>query len=791
MLSPLRALSVTEDARSAALYFINFHFIGEQTSYLHAGASPSPLLHFWSLAVEEQFYLVWPALLALLWWSARSRVHRRASTVVTGVVAVATLSFALSLHLSTSDPAEAYFSPFTRAWEFGLGALVALAAAQRTRAAASLPKLVRLVVGAGGLAAIVVGGVMFSDATEFPGTAALLPVLGTAAVIWSGKTLRTDAGARWTPVPARLLAARPLQAIGALSYPLYLWHWALLIVVEGHYGGLSLPLRLAVVFGSAVPAYVTMRLVERPIRLSPVLRHSAMGGFSAGVVATCLSLVVAVTVNSGITQSVGGGGAIATPALVTADLAGNPFATANASASPVDVTPLPPNCQLTVLTTAPCVVVRGTAGTLVLFGDDAAPQWLPAAEVVARDHGWALDLRAARGCRAVVSQQCTSWQARSIATIANGARPDVVLMASSETGSAQAAELRQMRVDGLRTSLLQTPTSPPVAGAATLDVSDTLCPDTMTACPTRLAGVTLYGPGHQLSQDASALLGATLEAKLEALGLAPLHLGPTGALATSGPTTPSPAAASKDWPQETGTCLIGSQATSSRPCLFGDLSSSKTVVLFGDSHAWEWAPAMSTIASQHGWRLEVYTKEGCPAPVLFPYEPGTHHGYPQCTAWRAGTLRAIASGPRPLMVMVGSLDTYYASGTTALASAWQSTLGALAVTGAPIVFLRDTPTPPQDMPTCMSGALRDWAKCDFAQHGTSALDPEARSLSSGNTYRVTVIDIDALLCPEQRCSAAVDGIEMYLDDSHITATAASAMAPLLTAELQNVGLLKG
>ena len=221
-LSPLAQQDLAHDALAAATFVVNIVFAHRQSDYLTAQAAPSPLLNYWSLALEEQFYLIWPVLIVLV---AAGRRHVRA--MIGGLVAVIwPISLVACIYLTVHSQPWAFFSLPTRAWELLTGAALALGAARVAR----LPGALRAVVGWAGLAGVVIAGVMFSDTTEFPGVAAMLPVLATAAIVAAGTTLLTG--------PASILRWSPLQWVGRRSYAIYLWHWPALVLVDAKWGPL-------------------------------------------------------------------------------------------------------------------------------------------------------------------------------------------------------------------------------------------------------------------------------------------------------------------------------------------------------------------------------------------------------------------------------------------------------------------------------------------------------------------------------------------------------------------------
>jgi peptidoglycan/LPS O-acetylase OafA/YrhL len=292
LLPPLQARGVLGDAIANALYVGNYRFAVAGTDYLSADAPPSPLQHYWSLGVEEQFYLVWPALMiAVAWLVAKSgwAAARSARPYLAVLTAVAGASFALSLAWTHASPSWAFFSLPTRAWELAVGGLVALTVGiWRT-----LPRASATAAGWGGLVLIVVTCTQVGKTTAFPGTAALLPVLGTALVLGAGCA---------TPAAGvgRLLSAPVLRGLGRVSYSWYLWHWPVLVLAPAVAGApLGVAGRLALVVISLGLAMLTLQLIENPARFAVRLRASATRSLVVGGVVTatavCAALVLLIT----------------------------------------------------------------------------------------------------------------------------------------------------------------------------------------------------------------------------------------------------------------------------------------------------------------------------------------------------------------------------------------------------------------------------------------------------------------------------------------------------------------
>ncbi len=269
------------DARWTAAFLANFHFAAAGSNYLSANMPPSPLLNFWSLAVEEQFYIVYPTVFLVV-ASLRTRWSlARRLTVALGAIIV--VSFVLSVVQTASNPTAAYYSPLTRAWELALGALVAVATPRLLR----LPATLGAAMTWAGLLAIGVGAVAFDTQSAYPGSLVALPVVGSALVIAGGAP-----APRWGA--ESFLRHAPFQWFGKLSYSLYLWHWPLLVLAADSAGQASLPFRknlvwLAVALAASV---VTFRLIENPIRhwRSTAFRRSAP--IVLGLALIALTLIV-------------------------------------------------------------------------------------------------------------------------------------------------------------------------------------------------------------------------------------------------------------------------------------------------------------------------------------------------------------------------------------------------------------------------------------------------------------------------------------------------------------------
>jgi peptidoglycan/LPS O-acetylase OafA/YrhL len=385
--------SLVKDAFYSSFYGINYHFAAEGVQYQAADVPPSALQHFWSLAVEEQFYVVWPLLIGVCALAGRRRFGKPLMiTVITGLSA---WTLYLSITMSATQTSLAYFSLQTRAWELGAGALVALTAVHW----AQLPAWAARVLGWAGLSAVLATCVLYSEATIYPGWAATVPVAGTALLIASG-VLRNAKS------PETALLERPvMQYCGKVSYAWYLWHWPMLILLPAWIGReLSTWEQVEIVCLAFWFAVLTYFLENAAARSSWGVRRWAGAGLMLSTLIAVCALVASVTMPS----LAGTGRAQRTLALTQADLT----VVANSVRASLDITAVPANlqpslvdgpddyppaagkhCHATLLMTTSKQCTYGSqnapaARTAVLVGDSHADQWLHALALDAAAKDW-------------------------------------------------------------------------------------------------------------------------------------------------------------------------------------------------------------------------------------------------------------------------------------------------------------------------------------------------------------------------------------------------------------------
>lgn len=435
---------------AATGYVVNWLFASREVDYLAEDNEPSLVQHYWSLSVEEQFYVLWPLLIIGTLWLAR-RFRLRLVPVLTVVLGALVLASALwSVVHTASSPGEAYFATTTRVWQLGVGGLLVLLTPVLER--------LRRPVAAGmawlGLVLVAVTVVVVTTRTPWPGSAAALPTLGTAAVIAAGIT--------WPgSPPARLLGVAPMRFLGGLSYGLYLWHWPALRLLAETHPDARLHTRLAVAALSVLLAWLTLRLVEDPIRFHPALTGPPWPALRLGALAMAVSaslalalVVTAPRLDTTLDEHSTGPVVLVDPASRTEDelrLVDPEGATAWVDTLTPD--PAVAEEDISVAYRSGCQVpVEGTgrngddecwfgdpAGpvSVAIVGDSKMEQWSSALDTIGRAEGWRVKVWTKSACGFVTSGRdpdCHAYNEELSQLLGDGEHTPDIVMTSLGTG---------------------------------------------------------------------------------------------------------------------------------------------------------------------------------------------------------------------------------------------------------------------------------------------------------------------------------------------------------------------
>jgi peptidoglycan/LPS O-acetylase OafA/YrhL len=424
--APIDQMPVASDARSVALHYSNMLFA--QTGVNYNASGQNPFLHTWSLAVEEQFYFIWPLLFVALGRAYGKDVTTK--QMIRWMTVVGSLSFILSLFLTRVAQPWAFFSMPTRIWEFargGVAALVLGAVTERDE------KFGGWIQGAG-LAAILIPSVFYHEALSYPGIAAIVPVVGTVMLLAGGHKSPNS-------IVSRALSAEPLRWLGRMSYSWYLWHWPLVILGGVFDHNIGVPGRIAWSVAALGLAVLTHRFIEEPFRRSEALRDEPQ-------LANMFAL--------------GASAAAALIALGGMSLAKNHESSrvqrwiASARTDGMDH-----DCwgSHTENPRGPCEFgdTRSTH-TVVLWGDSHAEHWLPAMDRIGRERGWKVIAMIKPGCPVAdvelmhwglkrTYDECTASRRANLERIV-AMHPDAVIVSSFDHYMERDGSKSKFDVDG-------------------------------------------------------------------------------------------------------------------------------------------------------------------------------------------------------------------------------------------------------------------------------------------------------------------------------------------------------
>ncbi|MGB5946668.1 acyltransferase family protein [Paenisporosarcina sp.] len=414
---------------SSAFYFQNWQLANTAVDYLAKDNVASPFQHFWALSIQGQFYVTWPLLIMLAYFSARKifKLPVR-KTLLTVLSIVFTISLGYSIYITSANQPWAYFDTFARVWEFSLGGILALMIPYLR-----FKKSFSFVIGWFGLAVICFTGILLPVSNVFPGYAALLPTSGVMLVILSAEN-----GSRFGV--EKLLGSKPFLYLGNISYGFYLWHWPILIFYYTYFGTDTVTYQggLAILLVAFALSIISVKMLEAPVRKINVKKSKVRLG---GILATFMLPVIFVGISWGVYVDQSASESIKVNAGIESiegdnveDYPGARTISDNVKAAPnLEPIPSPINAKMDVplfYDERDCFSSRTEKGvdkcsygeldnpeyTIALVGGSHSGHWLPALEIVAEMQNLKIDLYNKDACRfssddsnGALSKSCMEW----------------------------------------------------------------------------------------------------------------------------------------------------------------------------------------------------------------------------------------------------------------------------------------------------------------------------------------------------------------------------------------------
>ena len=440
LLPETRWFDTAKEIIASTFYFENFHLHNKAIDYLSADKPPSPVQHFWSLSVEEQFYILWPILMVLIVAiAAKAKMSIRAiATVSLALIFVLSLYFSISI--TKSNPPAAYFVTHTRLWEIALGGILA-----GLSPFIKLQGAVRTTLTGLGLLMIIFAGVTYSEATPFPGAAALIPTLGAGLLLLAGSNSNSPT------MIQKALGIKPMKFFGDISYSLYLWHWPLIIFATAKLGeNMSFSARALILVLSILIAWASKVWIEDPVRFSKKFASNKnVIGLGLGLMALSFgsglalkALAEPITASSPVIYETDadypGAAVLSSGDSFTAN-PDKPFLPLIKHARGDNPTVYADKCHVSRPDTAPIPCIYSPQMTetgkqkmvktdsvpethssrvIMLVGDSHAAHWLPALKTIAAQEGWVIISHTKSSCAFIDRQliiakkpypECKAW----------------------------------------------------------------------------------------------------------------------------------------------------------------------------------------------------------------------------------------------------------------------------------------------------------------------------------------------------------------------------------------------
>lgn len=427
LFSPMEQLRAGKAAAVSSAYLSNFWFLKQTWDYFSPMAAMNPFLHTWSLGVEEQFYLVWPAMVMLAWKLTKS--HRGVAMALLGATLV---SLALSIWLTGAKQSWAFYSSPTRAWEFGVGGLFALLPA--TAITSRLGKLAPLISWLC-VATLVTTFALLREAVPFPGVVAIIPVVATGLLLHLGSTASRFG-------PAGMLSLPPVLWLGQRSYAIYLWHWPVIVFARVLFFDISWTIVIGALLLTIALAALSYAVLENPVRRSKWLADRATRALTLAAGLTVAGVVI--------------GGCTATFAHRASQTPAQRAISKGITERPIASGSKPAGCVVRFTQSKPVACTFGDTKSdhvMVLWGDSHADQWSSALNVIAQRRGMRLVTLLKSACQVSdvpkfnkhlrrISPECAEWRRQSVRMI-HDLKPDIVIFSQFSNGNVDRPDIDQ------------------------------------------------------------------------------------------------------------------------------------------------------------------------------------------------------------------------------------------------------------------------------------------------------------------------------------------------------------
>lgn len=840
--------ATAHEVAAAALYVENWWLVGQAVDYLALDGAASPVQHFWSLSVEEQFYFFWPLLLAAAWCVGRLRGGRATTISVLALVLAASLAY--SIVAAMSGEAAGYFSTLTRVWQLAAGGMLAFLPVPRSPVA--------LACLLAGLVAVLLSGVLLTGALPYPGYLALAPTVGAALMLHGGSAYGAIVATRW-------LGSRPAGFVGDVSYSLYLWHWPLIVFYKAWSGAEPGWLDgLALIAAALVLAALSKRYVEDPFRRAHrggVPWRAIAGGVLCSLLVVTAALWMAFSV-AGDQESAGD--VAASPRYPGAMVMLQPEPLVDPVAN--GFLPKLPHVEGDVASAYQESCIQNINGTQVttcrygnpdarvriaVVGDSHAVHWLPAFELLARDYDVYVEGLTKTSCITsglpVYHQkltrpytQCNAWT-RNVIDYLNQGRFDLVVISQSPKHRIAGRETRspQSQADDIAKGMAQawsrlrkeipvsiirpTPWQPTlvrdcvashdppyaacvgeqervlsrnalssfarISGHRLLDFTDMFCRD--GRCPPIIGNVFVYRDSHHITASYMRTLAPVLAQRLEL----PLDRRAPGggdvstALVRSVPA-PEQAADDRDDAYRHG-CVQSLRRDTLKVCRYGaKLEETRLrIAVVGDATGANLLPALKEGAVEHGWRVETYLKESCLWSDRPVWNRKLRGAYTGCVGWSGRVARELLRS-RPDVVLLAQSPTYTDDRARTIELAAPRLAAGIAPLVADLEEAGIEVVVLRSLPVLPQNApqcltlRRDPALCGGRR--ADSLRTGALDLVAGQASGVTTLDLSDAFCGQDRCEPIIDGLLVYRDGTQPTRTFARTLAPEVRARLQSV-----